>query len=204
MAVHDKLKMTLLLFFYCITCTLVSCQNKNTNEQHNNQVNIHNIVSSDSIKNQFIELADAIKNNDCDKLKIFFTFPIYNQYIWYKVLPEDKLDSENILNPFTERDFEKYCKILFDINIKQTIETLNLDKISFPNENFESDTIIVQGNIYLNKCVLLISFNNKGLVLSILSNLHNENNEFLSEHIDKYYFTISNNKLLFSNFEMID
>jgi len=46
----------------------------------------------------------------------------------------------------------------------------------------------------LNKCVLSINFNENGVMLSVLSNLYDENNEFLTEHIDKYNFIIEISK----------
>lgn len=205
MGTQDRLKIVLIPFICCITCILLNCQSKNTNEQHTNQVYIKNSAGSEIIKKQLIDLANAIKNENCDELKTFFSFPVNNQYIWYKVLSENELDSKNLSEPFTDKDFEKYCNKFFDTEIEKTISTLNFNKLSVESENcIKSDTISVQNGIYINKCVLSINFNDKDVVLSILSNLYDENNEFLSEHIDKYYFTVLNNRLLFSNFQMID
>ncbi len=205
MGTLDKIKMILLSFICCIACVFVNCQNKNTSEQHNNQVNLNNSASSKSIEKQFIELANAIKNGNSDDLKTFFIFPVKNEDIWYKVLQENELVIKNVSKLFTDKDFEKYCNKLFDTDIKKTIATLNFDKISFESENIvKSDTVLIKKGTYLNKCVLSINFNENGVMLSVLSNLYDENNEFLTEHIDKYNFIISNNKLLFNGFEMID
>jgi hypothetical protein len=159
-------------------------------------------TNSDSIVSQFVELANAIKSRDCESLKTFFHFPVNNQYIWYKVLSENKLYNKNLAEPFTEKDFDKYYNKFFDIDIEKTIGTLNFETIS--NEIMVSDTVAVRNGIYLNKCVLSITFNDKNLILSVVSNLYDENNEFLTEHIDNYYFTLLNSKLIFKNFEMID
>lgn len=205
MGTLDKIKMILLSFICCIACVFVNCQNKNTSEQQNNQVNMNNSASSKSIEKQFIELANAIKNGNSDDLKTFFIFPVKNEDIWYKVLQENELVIKNVSKLFTDKDFEKYCNKLFDTDIKKTIATLNFDKISFESENIvKSDTVLIKKGTYLNKCVLSINFNENGVILSVLSNLYDENNEFLTEHIDKYNFIISNNKLLFNGFEMID
>ena len=205
MGTLDKIKMILLSFICCIACVFVNCQNKNTSEQQNNQVNMNNSASSKSIEKQFIELANAIKNGNSDDLKTFFIFPVKNEDIWYKVLQENELVIKNVSKLFTDKDFEKYCNKLFDTDIKITIATLNFDKISFESENIvKSDTVLIKKGTYLNKCVLSINFNENGVILSVLSNLYDENNEFLTEHIDKYNFIISNNKLLFNGFEMID
>ena len=133
---------------------------------------------------------------------MFFVFPVNNQYIWHKVLFDNEIERKNVSELFTEKDFEKYCSKFFDVDIEKTIATLNLENLS--NENLESDTVAIRNGIYLNKCVLSIYITDKHLIFSVLSNLYNENDEFLSEHIDKYYFTLIDNKLIFSDFEMID
>lgn len=205
MGTQDRINAILILLIFCVTCLLLNCQNKNTNEQHTNQADINCNTSLEIVRNQAIELLNAIRSNNCDMLKTFFTFPINNQYIWYKVLSDSELENRNVSQPFTDKDFEKYCNKFFDIDIEKAIGTLNFDKLSVEDEKFiKSDTISVQNGTYLNKCVLSINFNDKDVILSILSNLYDENNEFLSEHIYKYYFTVLNNRLLFSSFEMID
>jgi len=200
METQDRTKIILIAFVCCV-CLLVHCQNQ-AGKQHISQMNAKDNVSSEVIKNKFVDLANAIKIGDCERLKAYFTFPVANQYIWYKVLSDNEIERTNIAKLFTEKDFEHYCNKFFDTEIETSINTINIE--AFSNDNLTSDTVVVRDGIYLNKCVLSINFNNDSVLFSVLSNIYDENEEFLSEHVDKYYFTLVDNKLMFSNFEMID
>lgn len=205
MGTQDRLNTILITFICCVTCLLLNCQNIKPNEQNNSQVNTKSRVSQVAIKNQIVELSYAIKSRNYDILKLYFTFPVNNQYIWYKVLSENELENKNVSQPFTCKDFEKYYNNFFDIDLDEAIATLNFDNFFVDGVNcIKSDTISVQNGPYLNKFVLLINLNDNDVIFSILSNLYDENNELLSEHTDKYYFVFFNKRLHFSNFEMID
>src|SRR5574344_2178086 len=100
MVTQDSIKI-ILISFICCSSVLVSCQNKNANEQHTNYLKTNNNVISKIIVNQFVELANAIKDRDCERLKMFFVFPVNNQYIWHKVLFDNEIERKNVSELFT-------------------------------------------------------------------------------------------------------
>lgn len=200
-----KLKLFLIPILCCSIFLFINCQNKKVKESNADQIVTSKDANSEIINNQLIKLLNAIKNRNIDTLKTFFTFPVNNQYFWYKVLTDSELENKNLQDSVSIKDFEKYCNKFFDAEIEKTIATLRFEMLLEEGSNcINSDTITVQNGKYLNKCVLSIDFHDKNLVLSLLSNIYDENNNFLSEHIDNYFFNTSSNRLIFYNFEMID
>ena len=204
MRLQDKLKVVLCCF--CVVYSFsASCQTRDAHKQYYNQENGAKNSTCTTAKMEIAGLLNALKNKNCNAVKTFFNFPVRNEYIWYKVLSEKELEDKDVLKLFTEKDFDTYCNKLFGSEIKDAVNTLNLNTFSL-SENFHvrSDSIISQHDMYMYKSVLSIYFDGINLELDVLSSIYDKNGEYLSEHIDKYSFRMLNDSLRFVNFEMID
>ena len=112
-----------------LICFVVSCGNHSTGSSHNKKeastpaaqssVTDPNAPARDTTKwiDNFRTLRDAIYQNNKEKVKQFFDFPVKDEQngIWNLVytMDEKKIGSLPESTPFTEKDFDKYFASIF-------------------------------------------------------------------------------------------
>jgi hypothetical protein len=149
--------------FVSLSCTN-STQNK-PSADITSQQSIDNSTtvgqSSDSSKwtDNFLELKKVITTGDKNAVKSFIDFPIKNKgnEIWY--LADSKLVMEidpKEIKPFTETDFDKYFSSIFALDLRKTLEKLNVEEFFKTSKSTSLEIEVVKGS----KSKLEASFDN--------------------------------------------
>lgn len=104
---------------------------------------------SDSSKwdDNFFKLIKAITTGDRNAIKSFIDFPIKNKgnEIWY--LADSKLVMEispKEIKPFTEADFDKYFSSIFALDLRKTLEKLNVEEFFKTNNSTSPEIEVVK------------------------------------------------------------
>ncbi len=147
-----------IIYFVCSIVISISCSNSTQNKAKQ-ESKIHQDENSTSTESQnpdsstweknFQEFVNAILEDDREKVKSFFDFPIRSKgnEIWWiadtRFVME--MDQKNIV-PFTEDDFDKYYSSIFLIDFRKTLEKLSLgefflkEKASSPKMEIVKDS----------------------------------------------------------------
>lgn len=156
--------------------------------------------------NNFRDLRNAIYQDDVNKIKTYFRFPVLNtnNEIWSVALT-DSTDiftgvSADTITPFTEKDFARYYKKLFTKEFINAILTIKSDELFKKNrastELFNSDS----ATIYSMSASVDKEDHTLNLNLSFNTAVTDENGNFLDpgEASIHYTFAIQNDgRLLF-------
>lgn len=165
------------LLIILLAAVIYSCGNKspgNTPQPTADSTTHKADTLNSSWINNFRELRNAVYQNDVNKIKTYFNFPVlnYGNEIWSVVLT-DSTDiftgfNRDTIVPFTEKDFTKYYKKLFTKEFINGILKIKSDELfktnSASTESFNSDsvttyTMIASVNKENNTLNLVLSFN---------------------------------------------
>lgn len=86
----------------------------------------------------------ALITHDVNHAKTFFSFPILNSEIWYRVKPmRSESDAEKLTQetPFTEKDFENYFDTLFDAGFIRCLSDINPNELQEKSKDQSKDLI---------------------------------------------------------------
>lgn len=127
---------------------------------------------SDSCKwiNNFLELQKAITTGDKGALKLFIDFPVKNKgnEIWY--IADSRLVMEidpKEIKPFTEADYDKYFSSIFAMDLRKTLEKMNVEEFFRIGKSTSPEIEVVKGS----KSKLKVSYDKRTqkITLSLLS-----------------------------------
>ena len=150
--------------------------------------------SSDSSKwtDNFLELKKAITTGNRQAVKSFIDFPINNKgnEIWY--LADSKLVMEissKDIKPFTEADFDKYFSSIFALDLRKSLEKLNVEEFFKTNKSISPDIEVVKGS----KSKLEANFDNSKhkITLALVTNFAEQAN---SKFTIYYQFDVLNDQ----------
>ena len=150
--------------------------------------------SSDSSKwkDNFLDLKKAITTGDRNAIKYFIDFPIKNKgnEIWY--LADSKLVMEispKEIKPFTEADFDKHFSSIFTLDLRKTLEKLNVEEFFKTNKSTSPEIEVVKGS----KSKLEAAFDNSKhkITLALATNLTEHAN---SKFTIYYQFDVLNDQ----------
>ncbi|MCW3073128.1 MAG: hypothetical protein JWP69_197 [Flaviaesturariibacter sp.] len=183
--------------FYIISSVFISMSCSNSTQtpdsvatEANGQTNA-SIVAQNAGDNKwndnFRAFVQAVTKGNSKAVKSFIDFPIKNEgnEIWY--LADSKLvmdiDPDKI-KPFTEADFDKYFSSIFTMDLRKTLERLELDQFFKSNTATSEEIEVVKGT----KSRLEASFEptTKKVMLVVLS----KGKEF-SEFAVQYEFDVT-------------
>lgn len=142
----------------------------------------------------------AISINDVDKLKTYFSFPVDadTTEVWFAIYDnvEESKRPKVYSNTFTEADFEKHNKSLFNNAFTKTLNKLNGDELYKKGEYTTSKLKENSQNFYM-----VANYDKATAMLQlsvIFSGELDENGEELSEteHATIYFFKVDANKHL--------
>ena len=165
------------IYLICGIVISISCSNSTQNqakqESKPNQDENGTLIErqnpdSNAWEKSFREFSNAILENDRERVKSFFDFPIRSKgnEIWF--LADSKfvmeMNSTDIV-PFTEADFDEYYHSIFSTDFIKTLQKLSLEEF-FLNEKASSPEIEVVKD---SKSKLFASYNNtlKKLTLTL-------------------------------------
>lgn len=139
-------------FFICLTLLgIISCGNTTQNDSSKkvaNQTNKSSLTTdSSSWQDNFLKLSAAISNGDRQAVKSFIDFPIKNKgnEIWF--LGDSRLVMEisrKEIKPFTESDYDKYFSSIFAIDLRKTLEKLNVQEFFQTNKSTSPEIVVVE------------------------------------------------------------
>lgn len=166
-----------IIYFVCSIAISISCtnstQNKAKQESKTHQDENSTLIErqnpdSNTWKKSFQEFANAILEDDREKVKSFFDFPIRSKgnEIWFVADSKFVMEmNQTDIVPFSETDFDKYYSSIFAIDFRKTLQKLNFEEF-FLKEKASSPEIEV---IEDSKSKLYASYNNtlKKLTLTL-------------------------------------
>jgi hypothetical protein len=137
-----------ILFIIISAVILSSCTNSTQNDTPLDKKE-QGPGSSPNWTDNFTKLKNAIATGDRKEVKSFIDFPIKNEgnEIWY--LADSKLVMEidpKETKPFTESDFDEYFSSIFSLDLRKTLEVLNLEEFFRTNKSTSPDVEVVKGS----------------------------------------------------------
>ena len=139
---------------------------------------------------EFLELKKAITTGNRKAVKSFIDFPIKNKEneIWY--LADSKLVMEispKEIKPFTEADFEKYFSSIFALDLRKTLEKLNVEEFFSTNSSTSPEIEVVEDS----KSKLEASYDNvkNRISLALITTLTGQTNTRFTIY---YQFDVTN------------
>ena len=148
-----RIQYFLISAFMFLSCTN-STQHK-TSSEATLQKDVSNVSAieqgADSSKwtDNFLEFKRAVTTGDRNAVKTFIDFPIKNNgnEIWY--LADSKLVMEidpKEIKPFTESDFDKYFSSIFALDLRKTLEKLNVEELFKTTKSTSPEMEVVENS----------------------------------------------------------
>jgi hypothetical protein len=142
---------------------------------------------SDSSKwtDNFLKLLKAISYGDKNDVKSFIDFPIRNKgnEIWY--LADSKLVMEinpKEIKPFTESDFDKYFSSIFALDLRKTLEKLNVEEFFKTNKTKSPEIEVIKDS--KNQLETSYDKENHKITLALLTTLTSQVKFTIFYHFD--------------------
>jgi hypothetical protein len=139
--------------FISLSCTNPA-QNKTSSEAalQKDARNVSSIEQSgDSSKwtDNFLAFKKALTTGDRNAVKAFIDFPIKNKgnEIWYLANPKlvMEIDPKEI-KPFTESDFDKYFSSIFAMDLRETLDKLNVEEFFKTTKSTSQEIEVVKNS----------------------------------------------------------
>jgi hypothetical protein len=166
-----------------------------TKQQGTGNAPVHG-QSSDSTKwtANFLEFIKAVTAGDKKAVKFFIDFPIKNKgnEIWY--LADSRLVMEispKEIKPFTEADFDKYFSSIFALDLRKTLEKLDVEEFFKTNKSASPQIEVVKGS----KSKLEATFDNskQKIIVALVTTLTEQAN---SKFTIYYQFDVLNDQTI--------
>jgi hypothetical protein len=145
---------------YIIIGTIISlsCTNPTENklsvdiksqQDISNSTTLRQSRNSSKWTDNFLKIKKAITSGDRESVKSFIDFPIKNKEneIWY--LADSKLVMEinpKEIKPFKEADFDNYFSSVFSLDLRRTLEKLNVEEFFKTNKNASPEIEVIKGS----------------------------------------------------------
>jgi hypothetical protein len=95
----------------------------------------------------FRKFSEAVASGDKERVKLFIDFPIRNEgnEIWLLANPKlvEEMATDDI-KPFTESDFDRYFSSIFSMDIRKTLQGLDLEQFSKTGQSSSAEMEVVK------------------------------------------------------------
>lgn len=183
----------LLLIALKLLFILIGCKDFNKKEVKEIKMPHTNVL----VKEKSFVLIKNIIDNEKDKIKAYFDFPIISDDIWYKVLGDNQEKYSD--KEFNKKDFDIYFNQLFTNEFKQCLSKIDFDQLSI-HKHYETEYIHYKENDYQVKSNVSIILLDNELKIEFRSLTQVDAKEY--EHTEIFTFALQNCQLKFVSFTM--